>query len=189
MSAPSLGRRPAVVVCPALAPDLSVPSWHAPLQAALRIAGIPFVAPEPGRPAGDMQVAEADDRLALAGWVADLAVAITGAGLDRDLVLMASGAGIRGLPALGLAQRAARRAVVGYVLVDGHPPAPSTQAAADWPEAPVLYVRSPGADPLGSRAASLRGWRCVHADPVRAIPAHVDVWPERPVLPSGTLGP
>ena len=177
----AFGHRPAVVLCPPLAPDRQPPRWHAPLATALRDAGILVIDPGPSTTAPLPMASANEDRLALAVWVSDQAVAITRASPDRRLVLVAFGAALRGLPALGLSQRAARRAVVGYVLVDGQPPAPGG-SAPDWPGAPALYLRTPPAQPLGWSVAQLRGWHCLHADPVRAIPAYVDVWPDRPPL-------
>lgn len=186
MPATDLGQRPAAVLCPPLLPDTAVPTWHDPLAAALAAAGIPVIAlrTRPGpHPGGEPE----DERMRLAGWVADQAVAVTASGVDRGLVLLAHGSAIPGLPALSLSQRAARRSVVGYVLVDGHPPRPGTPATADWPNAPVLYLRSPGAPPLGLPAAQTRGWRCVHGDPVQVLPSQLDAWPDPPLVSYGTL--
>ena len=59
--------------------------------------------------------------------------------------------------AMGFSQKAARRAVSGYVLVDAVVP-PAESRAGDWPDAPVHYVASPAADPLEANQARLRGW-------------------------------
>ncbi|MDA8436049.1 MAG: hypothetical protein M0Z98_08700, partial [Actinomycetales bacterium] len=66
-------------------------------------------------------------------------------------------------PAVGFSQRAARRAVSGYVLVDAAVP-PAESRGGDWPDAPVHYVASPAADPLEVNQARLRGWT-VHEVP------------------------
>ena len=89
--------------------------------------------------------------------MADLSVAITAAGLARPLLLVVGGAASRGLPALGLSQRASRHNVVGYVIVDAEIPH-AGRSCYDWPDAPVLYVRTPGAEPQGGALAALRGW-------------------------------
>ena len=55
------------------------------------------------------------------------------------------------LPAIALAQRAARRRVVGYVLIDPDYPAVSES----WPDARVHVL---GTSESNLRTASLRGW-------------------------------
>jgi hypothetical protein len=163
------------------------PAWHDELVAALRAVGIRSLAPTltggmsgaatiPGTPA---TVGSPEDRLAIAGWVADQAVAITVAQLDLPLILVSAGDANRGLPALGLSQRAARHTVVGYVMVDG-PAAGPGRADVDWPDAPVLYIRTPGAESQGLSTARLRGWSTVLGDPVATVVAHARAWPERP---------
>lgn len=132
---------------------------------------------DPLAPPGTAAPTAADERLAIAGWVADQAVAITASAPDVPLILVAVGQAIRGLPALGLSQRAARHNVVGYVLVDGGPP-PASRSGVDWPDAPVLYVMSSDGPTAGLAAARLRGWVTVHGDPVEAIVAHARVWPD-----------
>lgn len=97
---------------------------------------------------------------AQAYWVANVAV-----GLSRDStrgpVLLVLGGRTGSLaPALGLSQRAARRQVGGYVLVDAACPATGPDTA-DWPDAPVGYLASPAADPGAVQHARLRGWRVV----------------------------
>jgi hypothetical protein len=122
------------------------------------------------------------DRMALAAWVADQAVAITAAGLDRPLSLVATGPATVGLPALGFSQRASRRTVVTYVLVDG--PLPQVgPATGDWPDAPVLCVQHDGPTDLDqavSAGARLRGWQVRREDPVTALVALVQRWPDHP---------
>lgn len=63
-------------------------------------------------------------------------------------------------PALGFAQKAARRTVAAYVLVDAATP-PAESRGGDWPDAPVWFVASPGADQLEVNQARLRGWTVV----------------------------
>jgi hypothetical protein len=178
--------RPAVVLCPPLVAGQPAPVWHEDLLEALRGAGIRSlnptvtgvisgVAPTPDTPA---EPGSPEDRLAIAGWVADQAVAITMARLDTPLILVSAGEANRGLPALGLSQRAARHTVVGYVMVDG-PAASPSRADVDWPDAPVLYLRTPGAPPHGLPTARLRGWATVSGDPVATVVAHARAWPDR----------
>lgn len=172
---------PVVVLCPPLAPDTAPPAWSADLAAALQRAGIPVLAPtaaaappaaaEPPAAPGSAAPAGVDERLAIAGWVADQAITITASAPDAPLLLVAVGQATRGLPALGLSQRAARHNVVAYVLVDGAPP-PAGRSGVDWPDAPVLYVVSPEGPDAGLVAAGLRGWVTVHGDPVDAIVSH-----------------
>lgn len=185
-------REPAVILCPPLPPETGAPPWLDAAAEQLERDGVvvvrasgPIGATTPRQ--GDGSPTRHDptspdpvaDRLAIAGWVADQAIAITAARLDRPLLLASSGAANRGLPALGFSQRAARHSVVGYVMVDGPVPTPG-RATADWPDAPVLYVRSPSAPDLGMGAARLRGWRTVVGDPVVVVGAHVRAWPELP---------
>jgi len=172
--------RPTVVLCPPLAPDLAHPSWVARAHRALRAEGIPALAPQLAdrpRPAPGATRDPAADRLAVAGWVADQAVAITAAQLRGPLLLVAHGAAIRGVPALAMSQRAARHSVVGYILVDGPPPTPSP-GAVDWPDAPVLYVQGPTGDPGDVRPAALRGWQVTRDDPADVVLARARTWPD-----------
>ena len=103
-------------------------------------------------------------------WVARTALAITemvAAGrLRPPLLLVLTGRLARHAPHLGFAQRAARRAVRGYVLVDPELPAPGT--VSDWPDAPVTVVL---ADENDSRArdARLRGWEVLFGDPASIV--------------------
>ena len=163
-----------VVLCPALEHS-GADSGEADrreLAAALAGWGIPVVVPHP-----TPHLAEADERLSLAAWVADQAVAITGAQTSGPLILVCRGSANRAVPALGFAQRASRRSVVGYVLIDGPLP-DAARAGSDWPDAPVVYVAStPGPDP-SIRAAELRGWATVAADPIEAVTSIARGWPD-----------
>jgi hypothetical protein len=174
---------PAVVLCPPLHPDRSHPAWVADLATSLEGAGIATLVLGPTDSGADVpgggDPATVDDRLAVAGWVADQAIAITAARLSGPLLLVAHGAATRGVPALAMSQRAARHNVVGYVLVDGAPPQPG-RAGQDWPDAPVLSVLSPSGDPATLRTARLRGWLTVHDEPARAVLCHVRTWPDAP---------
>jgi hypothetical protein len=67
------------------------------------------------------------------------------------LLIVTEGAYSALLPAIALAQRAARRRVLGYVLIDPEYP-PVTEA---WPDARVHVLGSAGAE---LRTAELRGW-------------------------------
>jgi hypothetical protein len=162
--------RPVVVLCPPL--ELQpLPAWHDPLLAALAGAGLPVIAPAPA------PVIDADPRVHLAGWVANQSIAIAAAGTPGPLLLVAAGSAGRGLPALGMAQRASRHAVVGYVLVDGAAP-DAGRSGQDWPDAPVTLVHTPGSVQQANATARLRGWAELHADPVTLVPELVRRWPE-----------
>ena len=67
------------------------------------------------------------------------------------LVIVAVGELATLLPAVALAQRAARRQVLAYVLIDPKYPAVSE----GWPDARVYVLGSPGVE---LRTAELRGW-------------------------------
>ena len=89
--------------------------------------------------------------LDLAGaWVAHCALELATEVGRPPALLVAHGQAGRMLTALGFAQKASRRRVVGYVLVDGELPKPGVQ---DWPDAPVTYIGAHEA-----HAAELRGW-------------------------------
>lgn len=100
---------------------------------------------------------EVSSDLDLAGlWVAHCALELA---RDRTLaglpvLLVARGGAGRFLAALGFAQRASRRAVAGYVLVDAQLPNPGVQ---DWPDAPVTFVGQ-------SSVAALRGWDVIDGE-------------------------
>jgi hypothetical protein len=97
-----------------------------------------------------------DARTTRAHWVAHLAIALTAAQVSTPLVLVVSGSAGATVPALGLSQRASRRSVVGYVLLDAA--MPTSDGVEDWPDAPVHVVASPYAEPLEVNQARLRGW-------------------------------
>ena len=106
----------------------------------------------------------ADDlRTVRAHWVAHLAIGLAASGAKAPVLLVLGGAGGAMAAAVGFSQRAARRAVSGYVLVDAVVPAADSRVD-DWPDAPVHYVASPGSDPLEVNQARLRGWT-VHEVP------------------------
>ena len=144
-----------VVLCPPLpsapaaydAPDAADALLDDP-----RLAGIRVLSPDmpPAEP-GD------DERTARAHWVGQLAVALAVGGAVAPVLLVLDGTAGAFAPALGFAQKAARRAVAGYVLVDAATP-PAESRGGDWPDAPVWFVASPAADPLEANQARLRGW-------------------------------
>jgi hypothetical protein len=162
-----------VVLCPTLDPG-APDGQRRELAAVLAGWGIPVVIPHrQPRDADD----PTDERLRIAGWVADQAIAITAAQVEGPLILVCSGDANRAVPALGFAQRASRRSVVAYILVDG--PLPDAhRAGTDWPDAPVVHVTSPGADTAPAAAARLRGWSTVEGDPITAVTTIARGWPD-----------
>ncbi len=162
-----------VVLCPALDPG-APDGQRRELAAALAGWGIPVVIPHRQSRNG----AEAsDERLGIAAWVADQAVAITAAQVEGPLMLVSAGDANRAVPALGYSQRASRRSVVAYVLVDGPLP-DASRAGRDWPDAPVVHVTTPGADAAPAAAARLRGWSTLDADPIAVVSRIARGWPD-----------
>lgn len=144
-----------VVLCPPL--PSALPAYDAPGTADVllddaRLADVRVMSPdvEPADP-GD------DERTARAHWVGQLALAVAVGGAAAPVLLVLDGTAGAMAPALGFAQKAARRAVAGYVLVDAATP-PAETRGGDWPDAPVWYLASPAADPLEVNQAALRGW-------------------------------
>ena len=103
-------------------------------------------------------------------WTARVALDINAAQPEPPLLLVFSGDACLQAPSLGFAQRSARRAVGGYVLVD--PLLPRPGAAPDWPDAPVTVIVTAEADDetrsqaLGAR---LRGWDVIDGDPLSLV--------------------
>ena len=108
-------------------------------------------------------VPDDDARTQRAHWVAALAVGISTAGLSAPVALVLIGAAGALAPAVGFSQRASRRAVSAYVLVDAEVPTIGG-AHEDWPDAPVIYLHSPQANELNVNQARLRGWNLVPLD-------------------------
>ena len=109
-------------------------------------------------------------------WVPRTAVALTTALREHDadhaapLVLVCTGAFAAFAPHLGFAQRAARRSVAGYVLIN--PALPALGTVSDWPDAPVHVVITPDAPASVldvERAAHLRGWTIHTTDAATAV--------------------
>lgn len=96
----------------------------------------------PGDTSGDLDLAGA--------WVAHCALDLATEPGRPPVLLVAAGAAGRMMAALGFAQKASRRRVVGYVIVDGELPKAGVQ---DWPDAPVTYIGAREA-----HLAELRGW-------------------------------
>jgi hypothetical protein len=100
-----------------------------------------------------------------ADWTARTALAIAAADATPPLLLVLTGTAAAHAPHLGFAQRAARRAVGGYILVD--PMLPRPGSGSDWPDAPVTVISTPGADDdtrSAALGARLRGWEVLEGD-------------------------
>ena len=152
-----------VVLTPA-APGTDPVDWSF-LAAALRDADVAVVVPDlPPEDDGHPSTGPART----AHWVAHCALGIRAAEPREPVLLVAAGPAGAMLPALGFAQRAARRAVAGYVLLDAALPRPG--AAADWPDAPVVCVLAGAASGTDTDAAAAaddarrRGWEVVVSD-------------------------
>jgi hypothetical protein len=156
---------PCVVLCPPVGPGPS-PGWFAECREAVLAQGLGCVWPSSEPDSGPE--GPASPATSRARWVAHLSAAIRAGYATTSLVVVAEGASAQALPALALAQRAARHSIVGYVLADTDV-AKLGASCGEWPAAPVTYVRTPGAAELGWRAAQLHGWRCVHGDPVTEV--------------------
>ncbi len=108
----------------------------------------------------------ADSALDMAGaYVAHCALQLAADTARTPVLLVAHGAAGRMVSALGFAQKASRRRVLGYALIEADLPKAGVQ---DWPDAPVTYI--------GSREAvlaGLRGWDVLPGDDVPAELRHV----------------
>lgn len=99
----------------------------------------------------DLPATSISGELDLAGaWVAHCALTLAAKRDRPPALLVAYGGAGRMLAALGFAQRASRRRIVGYVIVDGELP---RAGVTDWPDAPVTYIGT-----RESHMAELRGW-------------------------------
>lgn len=115
-----------------------------------RVHLVPAMTGEP--PSGGLDLAGA--------WVAHCALEMAGDPGRPPVLLVARGEAGRMLAALGFAQRASRRRVVGYVLVDAELPNPGVP---DWPDAPVTYIGG-----SASALAELRGWEILPGNDLAA---------------------
>ena len=157
-----------IVVCPPLPGS---PSSYDPADL---VDGVLDAGPVEGVRTLSLEVPEPeatdDPRTVRAHWVAHLAIGLSTSGATAPVLLVLGGASGGLAAAVGFSQKAARRSVSGYVLVDAVVP-PADSRAGDWPDAPVHYVASPAADPLEANQARLRGWS-VH-DVADSTPATV----------------
>lgn len=158
-----------VLLPPAQLPGSSDGGWPArrELAAELMAYGIKVLVVADAPDSSDV----ADARMATANWVAHNAITLGIEQPEKPVLLVASGAAGSMLPAIGFAQKASRRPVAGYVIIDGMLP---KAGAADWPDAPVTYVStSAAAEPQGLlHQAELRGWTVESdADPAQILRA------------------
>lgn len=100
---------------------------------------------------GDLEVTHVSPAAGEAPLAARICAEITRLAPSPPLVIVAVGQLAGLMPAVALAQRAARRQVLAYVLIDPEYPAVSE----GWPDARVYVLGSPGVD---LRTAELRGW-------------------------------
>lgn len=154
------------------APNTGSAAWG-DLPETLRSYGLDVIAPDVAEGTGSRYVARAS-----------LIIAATAPA--TPLVLAAHGAAGPLLPAVALAQRAAHRAVGGYLFVDADLPRPAhahdhddghehVPSPPDWPDAPCAYLRthadrsaSPG-HAQAVREARLRGWPVAEHEPPAAV--------------------
>lgn len=151
-----------VLLPPAELPGQALPRWsnRRELAAELMAYGVKVLLLPEAPPVEE----GIDLRTATAHWVAHNAMTLTAAHPEKPVLLVASGTAGSLLPALGFSQKASRRPVAGYVVVDGVLP---KAGAADWPDAPVTYIETgAGGDSTreAAREAELRGWT-VEKDP------------------------
>lgn len=112
-----------------------------------------------------------DLKTATAHWIAHNAMTLTAAQPERPVLLVANGPAGSLLRALGFSQKASRRPVSGYIVVDGDLP---KAGSADWPDAPVTYVvtdegRKSSTIEDNAHQAALRGWTVEKTDAASAI--------------------
>ena len=117
-------------------------------------------------PAGVALLDLSGESIADPEWTARTSLAVYSAAPAAPLLLVVAGDPCRHAPHLGFAQRAARRSVWGYVLID--PVLPQPGAVADWPDAPVTVVVTAQADDdvrSSALGARLRGWDVIEGRP------------------------
>jgi hypothetical protein len=140
-----------IVLCPPLP---GAPASYDVVTAADELLGsVPAVS----APEGPVPHAGDDERTVRAHWVAEVAMHLAVTGAQGPLLLVLGGSAGELAPAVGFSQRASRRPVAGYVLVDAATP-PVDGGVVDWPDSPVTYLATPEADPLQVNQARLRGW-------------------------------
>lgn len=146
-----------VVLCPALQGAEAYDRFA--VATALRKAGVAVLSPDlpPARPQPAPEPPD-DGRARQAYYVAQLAMAISAAGVQPPVLPVLSGDAGALAPAVALSQRAVRRAVAGYVLLDARYPVAGGDVA-DWPDAPVVYLAGPAAEATAVSHARLRDWR------------------------------
>ncbi len=91
-----------------------------------------------------------------------------------SLILIFRGEQAAFAPYIGFAQRAARRSVIAYVLINPQLPRPGV--VSDWPDAPVYVVLTPDAPDhvrAVERDARLRGWPVHTSEPGDVLDAIV----------------
>ncbi|MBE1532006.1 hypothetical protein [Actinomadura algeriensis] len=156
------------------APNTGSAAWG-DLPETLRSYGLDVIAPDVAEGTGSRYVARAS-----------LIIAATAPA--TPLVLAGHGAAGPLLPAIALAQRAAHRAVAGYLFVDAGLPRPAqghdhddagahehVPSPPDWPDAPCAYLRThadrsaaPG-HAQAVREARLRGWPVTEHEPPATV--------------------
>lgn len=150
-----------VVLCPPF-PGEPDPLWRKEIHAALLGWSIPSAALSI-----PLEESDLDDRSKRAHWVAQTSLALAAESLPTPMVLVLGELSAHSAPALGFSQRASRRGVAGYVLID--PVLPEARAGLDWPDAPVTVFVTPAMDEESAaavtRAADLRGFEVVAGDP------------------------
>ena len=112
-----------------------------------------------------------DLKTATAHWIAHNAMTLTAAQPERPVLLVAQGSAGSLLRALGFSQKASRRPVSGYIVVDGDIP---KAGGGDWPDAPVTYIATAAGQAIPAIAdnahqAELRGWTVEKTDAATVI--------------------
>ncbi|WP_068756140.1 hypothetical protein [Thermobifida cellulosilytica] len=168
---------------------------HSPLGAAADWGSLPDDLAARGVETVVVAVTDDDRPPYAARYVARASLQIAAAAPARPLLLVAAGAAGPLVPAVAAAQRAARRTVAGYLLVDALLPQPGTPTraelaaaqqhldppvrppdffteplpmTADWPDAPCGYLRTGDGYAHSAHLAELRSWpvRRKHGEPL-----------------------